>query len=157
VIRRLGSVALLFAAAAACSDIEITTPEPQVIEQVIFHSDLEVDLSGMTQTESGLYYEDLEVGEGPVAEVGDSATVRYAGYLTTGVQFDAGELPPIELGGGQVIPGFDEGIRGMAVGGARKLVIPPDLAYGNRGSGLIPPGAVLIFDIELLALVEAES
>lgn len=156
-MRRLLPLALLAFAAAACSSIEITTPEPQVIEEAIFHPSLEVDLSAMTRTESGLYYQDLVVGEGPGAEAGDSVTVRYAGYLTTGVQFDARELGPFELGGLGLIPGFVEGVEGMAVGGARKIVIPPDLAYGNQGNGRIPPGAILIFDLELLELTRPES
>ncbi len=145
-------LALAAVAATACSDFEITTPEPQVIEEVIFHPDLEVDLSAMTKTESGLYYQDLVVGEGPGAESGDTVTVQYAGYLTTGVNFDASVLGPFVLGELGLIPGFTEGVEGMALGGARKIIIPPELAYGNRGNGGIPPGAILVFDLELLAL-----
>ena len=77
--------------------------------------------------------------------------VQFAGFLANGTRFDAGELD-FRLGIGQVIPGFDEGIIGMQVGGVRKLVIPPELGYRDIGSGVIPPNAILVFDVELLAL-----
>jgi len=145
------TVALLTAAGAlaACSSDEVTAPEIEVIEETTFHPSLEVDLSRMTQTASGIYIEDVVVGTGAVAEPGDEASVRFAGFLSDGTQFDAGDFS-FTLGSGQVIPGFDEGVRGMAVGGARKVLIPPALAYGNAGSGPIPGGAILVFDIQLL-------
>jgi FKBP-type peptidyl-prolyl cis-trans isomerase FkpA len=109
----------------------------------------------MTQTASGIYYQDLSVGDGPEATSGTSVTIHYEGFLTTGTLFDSSRdrdaTFTFAVGSGSVIPGFDEGVRGMRVGGMRKLVIPPELAYGERGaSPVIPPNATLVFDIELL-------
>jgi FKBP-type peptidyl-prolyl cis-trans isomerase FkpA len=107
---------------------------------------------------------DIRVGTGTEATMGRRATVNYTGWIydptaaeNKGRQFDSSLAPgrtpfTVTVGGGQVIPGFDRGITGMRVGGARRVVIPPDLAYRNTGSqdGTIPPNATLVFDIELL-------
>ena len=108
-------------------------------------------------TDSGLQYEDLVVGDGPEAKPGDTVSVHYTGWLTDGTKFDSSldrnqefEFP---LGAGRVIKGWDEGVAGMKVGGKRKLTIPPELGYGDRGAGaLIPPGATLIFEVELFGI-----
>ena len=107
-------------------------------------------------TTSGLKYEDLNVGNGPIAEDGMRVTVNYTGWLTNGTKFDSsldsGRQPlTLVLGAGQVIRGWDEGLKGMRVGGKRKLTIPPDLAYGAQGAGdVVPPNSTLIFEVELL-------
>jgi len=104
---------------------------------------------------SGLKYQDLKVGDGAVAENGTTVSVHYTGWLTDGTKFDSsvdrGQPFSFHLGAGQVIRGWDEGVRGMRVGGKRKLTIPPDLGYGAAGTpgGPIPPNATLIFDVEL--------
>ena len=108
-------------------------------------------------TESGLVYEELAVGEGETAQAGMAVTVHYTGWLTDGRKFDSSKdrNDPFEfnLGRGQVIRGWDEGVAGMKVGGRRKLTIPPQLGYGARGAGgVIPPNATLIFDVELLGI-----
>ncbi len=108
-----------------------------------------------TTTESGLIYEDVTVGDGDTATAGQTVTVHYTGYLTDGTKFDSSKdrNDPFEfsLGAGQVIKGWDEGVSGMNVGGARKLTIPPELGYGAQGAGgVIPPNATLVFDVELL-------
>jgi FKBP-type peptidyl-prolyl cis-trans isomerase FkpA len=108
-------------------------------------------------TPSGLKYTDLKVGDGTVAESGMVASVHYTGWLADGTKFDSsldrGTPFSFKLGGGQVIRGWDEGVKGMRVGGKRKLLIPPDLGYGERGAGgVIPPNATLVFDVELLGL-----
>jgi peptidylprolyl isomerase len=101
---------------------------------------------------------DLKQGTGPAAKSGDQLTVNYVGVVyKTGKQFDAsydsGQPFPFQLGGGQVIPGWDKGVAGMKVGGRRQLIIPPALAYGPQGSPpKIPPNAALIFDIDLLKI-----
>ena len=106
-------------------------------------------------TSSGLTITDLTLGEGAEAAAGQTVVVHYRGTLENGKQFDASydRVTPFSfpLGAGRVIKGWDEGVQGMKVGGKRKLVIPPDLAYGSRGAGgVIPPDATLIFEVELL-------
>ncbi len=111
----------------------------------------------MTQTSSGLYYQDITAGNGEVAVVGDVVSVHYEGFLPDGTKFDSSRDlgTPFEftLGSSRLIAGFNEGITGMRVGGMRKLVIPPSLAYGEQGvPPTIPENATLVFDIELLAV-----
>jgi len=103
----------------------------------------------------GLKYEDLKVGTGPTAENGMKVSVHYTGWLTDGTKFDSsldrGQPFQFQLGGGNVIRGWDEGVKGMKVGGKRRLTIPPDLGYGAQGAGgVIPPNATLKFEVELL-------
>lgn len=110
-------------------------------------------------TNSGLRYTETKSGSGPTAQSGSTALVHYTGWLSEGgkkgQKFDSsrdrGQPIAIALGSGRVIPGFEEGVSGMKVGGERTLVIPPDLAYGDRGAAnVIPPNATLIFDVELV-------
>jgi peptidylprolyl isomerase len=107
-------------------------------------------------TPSGLRITDLVVGDGAEAIAGQTVAVNYRGTLANGTEFDSsyGRGPfSFPLGGGRVIQGWDEGVAGMKVGGKRKLVIPPDLAYGERGAGgVIPPNATLTFEVELLRI-----
>jgi peptidylprolyl isomerase len=105
----------------------------------------------------GLVYTDLVVGKGPHAKPGQAAIVHYVGTFPDGRKFDSSRdrnAPfTFVLGGHQVIPCWDEGVASMRVGGRRKLVCPPALAYGERGAGgVIPPNATLDFDVELLGL-----
>jgi len=104
-----------------------------------------------------LVKEDIKVGEGDEAVAGKSVTVHYTGTLENGTKFDSskdrGEPFKFSLGTGEVIKGWDNGVAGMKVGGVRKLTIPPELGYGERGAGaVIPPNAVLIFEVELLGV-----
>jgi peptidylprolyl isomerase len=108
-------------------------------------------------TRSGLKYQDLVVGTGPTPKEGDTVIVHYTGWLTNGKKFDSSvdrnQPFSFTLGRGQVIKGWDEGVASMHVGGKRKLIIPPDLAYGSRGyPGAIPPNSTLIFQVQLLKI-----
>src|SRR6476646_9555453 len=108
-------------------------------------------------TSSGLQYLDLKVGTGATAQAGQTVTVHYTGWLESGKKFDCsvdrGQPFSFPLGAGRVIKGWDEGVKGMTVGGKRKLTIPAKLGYGAQGAGgVIPPHATLIFDVELLGL-----
>jgi FKBP-type peptidyl-prolyl cis-trans isomerase len=105
---------------------------------------------------SGLIFEILTPGDGPLAESGDIVTVHYTGWLTDGQKFDSSKDRndpfAFQLGARQVITGWDEGVLGMQIGETRKLTIPPQLGYGARGAGgVIPPNATLVFEVELLA------
>jgi peptidylprolyl isomerase len=109
----------------------------------------------LESTPSGLQYVDVKVGTGASPAKGQTAVVHYTGTLADGKKFDSskdrGEPFSFAIGRGQVIKGWDEGVATMKVGGTRKLVIPPDLAYGARGAGgVIPPNATLTFEVELL-------
>jgi FKBP-type peptidyl-prolyl cis-trans isomerase len=110
---------------------------------------------GATFTESGLAYFMIKEGEGVQAAAGDTVSVHYTGKLADGTKFDSSHdrNAPIEfpLGKGKVIKGWDEGIALMKAGGKATFIIPPDLAYGDRGAGgVIPPNATLIFEVELM-------
>jgi FKBP-type peptidyl-prolyl cis-trans isomerase len=112
-----------------------------------------------TETPTGptqLTIEELTVGTGATAVSGDTVTVHYVGTLLSGTKFDSsvdrGQPYTFRLGTSAVIPGFEQGILGMRVGGKRRVTIPPHLAYGDQGQGPIPPKAAIRFEIELLAI-----
>jgi FKBP-type peptidyl-prolyl cis-trans isomerase len=108
------------------------------------------------RTVGGVLIEDLKVGGGATATSGKVVSAHYTGRFPNGNKFDSSYDAgvPIEflLGAGKVIKGWDIGIEGMRVGGKRKLTIPPELAYGARGGGPIPPNATLVFDVELVGV-----
>ena len=104
-----------------------------------------------------LQIEDQIVGEGDEAVAGQTVEVHYTGWLTDGEKFDSShdrnDTFSFKLGAGQVIQGWDQGVAGMKVGGARKLTIPPGMGYGERGAGgVIPPNATLVFKVELISV-----
>ena len=118
-------------------------------------SPTEVNEEDYTTTTSGLKYYDLEEGDGSSPSTGNEVVVHYTGWLLDGAKFDSsldrGESFSFNLGLGEVIKGWDEGAATMKTGGKRQLVIPPDLAYGEKGSGnTIPPNSTLVFEIELI-------
>ena len=121
----------------------------------------EVGVNGLVTTNTGLQYHDIKPGSGTAAQTGDTVLVHYTGWLqnadgSRGSKFDSsrdrGQPFPFTLGQGQVIKGWEEGVRGMKVGGQRRLIIPSVLGYGARGAagGMIPPNSTLIFEVELL-------
>jgi len=136
----IAAVALV-AVATACDDNGF-----EVIEELTFDPSLSIDLAAMQRLDSGVYIQDLVVGTGDVVVLGSQVTVTYTGWLANGTQFDAGTFP-FTAGVGQVIDGFDIGVLGMQVGGTRRIVIPPELAYGSQERASIPAGSVLVFDI----------
>ncbi len=111
----------------------------------------------LVTTDSGLQYVDVVEGTGAMPQPGQRVTVHYTGTLEDGTKFDSsrdrGRPFTFQIGVGQVIKGWDEGVGTMRVGGQRKLVIPAELGYGSRGAGgVIPPNATLLFDVELLRI-----
>lgn len=119
----------------------------------------EVAESDYTTTESGLKYYDIEEGDGPSPAEGQTVRVEYSGFLTDGTMFDSSykraDAIAFPVGKGRVIKGWDEGVGSMKVGGKRQLYIPSDLAYGERGRPpVIPPASDLVFDVELVEIVE---
>jgi FKBP-type peptidyl-prolyl cis-trans isomerase FkpA len=154
------SAALLPLAFTAClsgTDYNTNITAPSVpIEQTTFASTLNVDLSQSTKTTSGMYIRDLTVGTGDVATGTSTVSTYYEGFLATGYRFDYKLSPSdpyvVKIGANQVIEGWEEGLVGMKVGGKRQLVIPPELAYGPYGSGPIPSNAVIVFNVQLVAV-----
>lgn len=152
---RRAVLALALVAAAACgSDSTVTAPTDIMHTQ--FAASLGVNPATMTVTPSGLYLRDDTVGTGATATAGKQVTVQYTGWLASGTKFDSsldrGQPFVFTLGAGMVIPGWDEGVQGMKVGGTRTLIIPPALGYGASGRGAIPPNAILVFRIQLLGV-----
>ena len=143
-------------------------PEPPDIESLTFAPELGVDLSQMTLTNSGLYFQDIVVGGGIRVGNGDAITFNFQGWLHDGTPVDQGTYPVgmfspggIEgvdglwyylIGSGQTLSGWDLGLDQIRVGGLRRLVIPPHLAFGASGSldGRVPGNAVLVYDLEVL-------
>ena len=116
--------------------------------------------TSVPQDQDGLQVIDETIGSGAAVAAGDTITVNYVGMLSDGTVFDAsanhGGPASFAIGIGQVIPGWDQGLIGMKMGGKRKLVIPPQLAYGDQGvSSIIPSNATLTFEIELLKVLPA--
>ena len=130
--------------AAACGG----TPF-EVIEELEFAPSLGIELDSMELLPSGAYIQDLVIGPGNTVFPVSTARVRYFGYLANGSNFGDGEFT-FELGTGAVIPGFELGVLGMNQGGERRIIIPPNLGYGEEEQGLIPAGSVLIFEVEML-------
>ncbi|MEM7415503.1 MAG: FKBP-type peptidyl-prolyl cis-trans isomerase [Gemmatimonadota bacterium] len=159
------NVRMLLAAAvlsgvAACSGGQGTSADatdrplpPSDPSMIFFAPELDVDLTEFEQSSSGLYVQDVEIGDGPVARRDSRVWIHYVGWLPDGTVFDGslgGDPYHLRLGGREVIRGWNEGIVGMRRGGERRLVVPPGLAYGSRGSGDVPPGATLIFHLQLI-------
>ena len=176
----LGLTALAALAATACgySDpytsnppVANESPNPSATPSVTPGADYCNAANGLPTITypDGLKVTDLKVGTGAAAKSGENAEVQYTGWLTSCQQFDSSRSPgrtsfTFQLGQGQVIAGWDEGVVGMKVGGKRVLIVPPEIAYGTSGqtdqttgAQIIPPNATLIFEIELLSVKPGPS
>jgi len=127
------------------------------LTQIPFAPELGIDLASMNRSEDGLYFIDRVVGTGAEVRLNSRVTLHYLGWYPDGTLFEssAAQGGPVEftVGEGQVIRGWDLGIRGMRDGGRRILVIPPELAYGRRGiRGQVPGNATLVFEVQLVAV-----
>jgi peptidylprolyl isomerase len=136
----------------------ISQQNPAIITQQPINAQASqgANMDKYTTTVDGLKMLDEKVGTGQEVKTGDTVTVNYLGTLENGVKFDSSydrNAPfTTQIGVGQVIKGWDEGIVGMKVGGKRKLIIPADLGYGSQSAGSIPPNSTLIFEVELLSV-----
>jgi FKBP-type peptidyl-prolyl cis-trans isomerase len=137
---------------SACSTNGDVTGVPSNPATESYASSLGVNIGTAQKKSDNLYVQDSIVGMGPEAVSGKSVTLQYAGYLANGARFEASTFGPFVLGAGNVIPGWDQGIVGMKVGGRRKLIIGSTLGYGTTGSGIIPPNATLVFDVTLVSM-----
>ena len=123
-------------------------PADTIPEALDYAADLQVDLSEMAKLPAGVLYRDVKPGDGPEIAEGDSVELFYLGWLPNAVLVDSA-IVGTRVGTGSVLPGIDAALLGMKVGGIRKLVLSPGLAYGPEGSGGIPPAAVLVYDVEV--------
>lgn len=141
--------------AESASELKQKQDQPQADILVKTEQPTEVSENKYATTESGLKYADLVKGNGDQPMPGDQVVVHYTGWLTNGKRFDSSVLRKkpfsFELGANRVIPGWEEGVATMKVGGVRQLILPPELAYGKRGAGeVIPPNSTLIFEVQLV-------
>lgn len=143
--RALFATAALTLVLAACNN-EPTGPECQPL--TLTRTATAGDTVALN---TGVRYIQTRAGTGGVVEYCRAVAVSYTGYLSNGTRFDSGQLA-FTPGFQEVIPGFEQGIVGLKVGGARRIIIPPDLGYGNRQQGAIPPNSTLVFDVEVGAV-----
>ncbi|WP_420127910.1 FKBP-type peptidyl-prolyl cis-trans isomerase [Longimicrobium sp.] len=145
-------ILLCVLATAGCA---ASVPPAIAPESITFAPALQVDLSAMERTPTGVYYRDLVVGQGPPVRRGYRVAVHFAGFLPDGTQFEnmSAPQPPVEfeLGAGTVIRGWESGLIGMRSGGQRQLVVPASQGYGSRQVGRVPPNATLVFVIKLVS------
>jgi FKBP-type peptidyl-prolyl cis-trans isomerase len=158
VLRAFRSALLLplaLALAASCGS-DSTGPSALTIEETTFDPSLGIDLATFTRNSNGLYFKELVVGPGAIAQDAQQVGVYYKGQRVNAAIFDQRQAPQapftFRIGSGQVVAGFDQGVRGMRVGGKRQVIIPPALGYGSQGSGPIPPNSILIFTLDLASV-----
>lgn len=151
-LRALCAITLAACSGGVAPEDSINNAPPSIAEAT-FAADLAVDIAASQRNDAGLYWRDLDLGEGPIVQGGQTIDVYYDGRLPDGTRFDAtepGDPFTFTVGAGLVIAGWDQGIVGMRVGGKRQLIIPPSLGYGARGAGPIPPNGTMVFTVEVL-------
>ena len=157
-IIRVGAEAKKFNALKVFNESMEAAKKMEEEKEAAMMQELESVSKDAKTTDSGLKYIMLEEGKGKFPNVGQNVAVHYSGYLLDGTKFDSsydrGEPITFPLGQGRVIKGWDEGIALLKPGGKAKLIIPPSLAYGNRAIGPIPPNSILMFEVELVDIVE---
>jgi FKBP-type peptidyl-prolyl cis-trans isomerase FkpA len=147
---------MVLAACSGARDRPAAEAAPADLAHTTFAPSLGVDVASLTKTPRGAYVRDLAPGSGEPVAAGQQVAIHYQGSLPNGQQFDANGSndPPFvfRIGAGEVVPGFDEGVTGMRVGGKRLVVIPPELGYGSQPNGPIPANSILVFTIELVSV-----
>ncbi len=149
--RGLGLFGAIFL--ASCSDAP-TELIFEIIEEAEFDASLGIDLGTMTKLGTGVYTMDVVVGTGDAAVFGTTPTVSYTGWLADGTEFDSGTFDFL-MGNNRVVPGFEDGLLNIQVGGTRLMIIPPNRGYGGEtrydsaGDVLIPAGSILVFEVTL--------
>ena len=153
-LRRYGGATLVASVAAVLMSACAGGPAPVTddIPASAISPSLGVDLTEYTRTPEGLFYKDMAIGEGAVADARSKVTVAYRGLIANGTQVDSSTGLTFKMGSGQVIKGWQIGLQGMRAGGARILVIPPHLGYGWKEVGAIPPNSILLFRVQLIAV-----
>jgi len=147
----LGAIGL-WTGVAACGEDPVEV-EFEVISETTFGANLGIDLPSMNVTNTGVYWADSIVGAGPdTLNFGERGEVSYVGWLSDGTQFDMGQFS-FDMGANQVVPGFEDGLLGMLEGGQRLIIIPPERGYGGLGNGPVPPGAIMVFLVELIDIL----
>ncbi|HRN53124.1 MAG TPA: FKBP-type peptidyl-prolyl cis-trans isomerase [Gemmatimonadaceae bacterium] len=149
-MRRIGLALLIVV--TACAPAPAAAP-PQPLTQALFAPEAEVELDQMTLHERGFYWRDIIVGDGRQGAPGLPVHIAYVVRLPDGTEVDRAEPErplTFKLGERQAIVAMELALRGMKVGGVRQLVVPPDLAYGARGRGRVPPNATLVMIVRLV-------
>jgi FKBP-type peptidyl-prolyl cis-trans isomerase FkpA len=125
-----------------------------VVAEARYAPTLRIDLKSYKKTASGLYMRDLVNGTGDPADSGQTVAMKYTGWLRNGTQFVQLQDPPLEfeVASAGALPAWDEALRGMKTGGVRQIIAPPALAYGANAHGPVPPNAILIYLIEVVAI-----
>jgi FKBP-type peptidyl-prolyl cis-trans isomerase len=147
-------LSLLVVTSACTVGDSLGSSAPATVEGTTFAPSLGIDLSKMTRSEHGDYTLDVTIGSGAVVQTGDSISVKYTGWLSDGTQFgsnmNTSDVYGVRLGAGNVIPGWEESVPGMRVGGTRLIIVPPSMAYGFYTIGTIPGNSVLVFTVKVV-------
>lgn len=149
----MASAAVWTALAGCGSPRPAAAPAPErAIETISFAPVLEIDLAKYTKTKSGAYYFDMVRGTGPAANIDRRVSLKYVVFLPSGVAVESQKSPVSITLGPNVIRGWRDALPGMRVGGVRRLILPPALAYGRAAYGAIPANSTLVFEVELLGV-----